>query len=89
MIQHLRRPFHQVKQSSDNGYCIRHRLVVFSVLCANYSNPKVRLFKPKSQAAVVKDGFDACDHEQSSDHWQALTEYSIQAANRDNGSCSG
>jgi len=42
MIQHLRRPFHQVKQCSDNGYRIRHRLVVFSVLCADYSKPKVQ-----------------------------------------------
>ena len=49
-----------------------------------------RLFKPKSQAALEKDGLDAwdhinrlSDHEQSSDHQQALTEYSIRAANKE------
>jgi hypothetical protein len=49
-----------------------------------------RLFKHNSQSSLVKDGFDAwdhinrlSDHEQSSDHRQALAQYSIRVANKE------
>jgi len=49
-----------------------------------------RLFKPKSQSSLVQAGFDAwdhinrlSDHEQSSDHRQALAQYSIRVANKE------
>ena len=65
---------HWLLYSPSTGY-------VFCFLC--------RLFKHNSQSSLVKDGFDAwdhinrlTDHEQSSDHRQALAQYSIRVAKK-------
>jgi hypothetical protein len=41
MILHSRKLFHQVRRSRGIGCCIHHRVVVFSVSYADYSNPIV------------------------------------------------
>ena len=72
-----------MKRSHVTGCCIHPRLVVFSgVFC--------RLFNPRGHSSLAKDGFQAwnhidrlSEHEQSSEHRQALSQYFIRLTNKE------